>query len=33
MFELGVVAASAIYSLWDIFENKIEIHFVLLLRA
>ena len=30
LLELGVVPAGAVHGLWDIFEHKIEVHFVFL---
>lgn len=32
LLKLGVVTASAIHGLGDVFENKVEVHFIFLLR-
>lgn len=30
MLEFGIVPAGTVHSLWDVFEHKVEVHFIFL---
>ena len=33
LLELGIVPAGTVHGLWDVFEHKVEVHFIFLLKG